>query len=614
MDSAKKSRTDKAGVLKIPPRPIRYKAAGLAEHGDSAIRALQRDADVYVRGGRLVHVVTAGDTASSKNNGDESTPHRQRGAPTIHDLERASLRSRLTRIIVFERFDKGAKKFVTCGPVDHLVDDVLTRKVWPGIRPLSGIAEAPFMRPDGSICDEAGYDEATGFLYAPNETFPPIPSTPTQRDAVRAFGEIEDFLCDFNFRDPWGPSVVVAAILALVGRPAVDGCVPAFVLDANIRGAGKSRIADFISTIATGRPMPRKGYPHSEAELAKVLDAFALLGGSAICLDNVDAAFGGAQLDLALTTPDQYHLRVLGKSEVRSVRWQAVIFATGNNLSFKGDTNDRVLQVYLLSKEENPRARTGFKHQPFTDAVREARPRLVVAALTILRAFVVAGRPEMKTPSFGSFEGFSSFIPPAVVFAGGHDPMQGRILGGAANPVDEALGALLAGFDALVTKRHSNAVIAVAARTRRESRTPVRVPIDRFFTSSELVAMVYADTADDGAFAELRVALDTLVGGSRRYGEERPNVGAVGKVLATHAERRIGGRYLRRREDLHLKISRWSVCSDVVAGDAGDAGDLNSREKNVESISKYRIGEKPTPAAPAPPAPAKRRSGTNGAS
>ncbi len=48
---------------------------------------------------------------------------------------------------------------------------------------------------------------------------------------------------------------------------------------------------------------------------------------------------------------------------------------------------------------------------------RTERPRLVRAALTLLRAWVVAGRPDMGLPLWGSFEEWSRVVPAALVFA-----------------------------------------------------------------------------------------------------------------------------------------------------------------------------------------------------
>src|SRR5262249_31974647 len=54
--------------------------------------------------------------------------------------------------------------------------------------------------------------------------------------------------------------------------------------------------------------------------------------------------------------------------------------------------------------------------------VRANRPRLLTAALTCLRAYCHAGRPDMKLKPWGSFEGWSNLVRQCVVWLGQPDP------------------------------------------------------------------------------------------------------------------------------------------------------------------------------------------------
>src|SRR5262249_31146303 len=126
-----------------------------------------------------------------------------------------------------------------------------------------------------------------------------------------------------------------------------------------------------------------------------------------------------------------------------SVCW----LTTGNNLSIVGDTHRRLSHVRLESKWEHPEERSGFRYPDLRAAVLEKRSELLSAALTILRAFVVAGRPDMKLLPWGSFEGWSDLVRSAVVFAGMKDPGGARMAMRAAScPETEAIAALYAGI------------------------------------------------------------------------------------------------------------------------------------------------------------------------
>src|SRR5262249_12905807 len=68
----------------------------------------------------------------------------------------------------------------------------------------------------------------------------------------------------------------------------------------------------------------------------------------------------------------------------------------------------------------------GFRHPDLLAWVREQRPRLVVAALTILRAYFVAGRPDMGCKRWGSFEAWSRLVANCLVWLGMADPQNTR--------------------------------------------------------------------------------------------------------------------------------------------------------------------------------------------
>ncbi len=73
--------------------------------------------------------------------------------------------------------------------------------------------------------------------------------------------------------------------------------------------------------------------------------------------------------------------------------------ATGNNLRLTGDTPRRCLYVRLESTLERPERRRDFRHPRLLEWLRRRRPRLLPAALTLLRAYVAAGRPDLGLPA-----------------------------------------------------------------------------------------------------------------------------------------------------------------------------------------------------------------------
>lgn len=396
-------------------RVVVHMTTELANVIDDAIGALKFDRGIYQRDGRLVRVLGA---ASTPDDAKATIPRIAEGTPQVRELPIPTLRERLTRVARFEKFDGRAKRWTKSTPTDAIVQGIAARAEWDTVRELVGVIESPSMRPDGTVLDKPGYDAQTRYLYAPRTAFLPVPEKPTQADATKALLKLCDVFCDFPFESESARMVPVAAMLTLIARPAILGAVPAFVFDAPTPGTGKSLCADAVCTVATGRHAPRATFPPDAVELEKVLASYAMQSAAVIGFDNMESGFGGAPLDKLLTAQDTVDFRVLGKTESLTMRVRSVVLASGNNIVVLRDCVRRALIARMCSSLERPEDRTGFKHYPLLPWVLEHRPRLVAAALTVLRAYVVAGRPHQLEP-LGSFEAWSLLVANAIHFASG---------------------------------------------------------------------------------------------------------------------------------------------------------------------------------------------------
>jgi hypothetical protein len=116
----------------------------------------------------------------------------------------------------------------------------------------------------------------------------------------------------------------------------------------------------------------------------------------AVLLDNIASTLGSSSLDAALTGTT-WTDRVLGKSETTgTLPLTTVWIATGNNVVLGADTARRALYCRLETLEEHPEDREDFRQRDLLSWVRSHRKRLAVAAVTILRAYFAAGRPDHK--------------------------------------------------------------------------------------------------------------------------------------------------------------------------------------------------------------------------
>src|SRR5262249_42524743 len=93
----------------------------------------------------------------------------------------------------------------------------------------------------------------------------------------------------------------------------------------------------------------------------------------------------------------------------------------GNNIVLVGDVVRRVLLCSLDPELERPELRR-FKSNPVQTVLAD-RGKYIAAALTVVRAYLVAGCPN-ELPSLASFEDWSRLVRSARVWLGHADPVQ----------------------------------------------------------------------------------------------------------------------------------------------------------------------------------------------
>jgi putative DNA primase/helicase len=336
----------------------------------------------------------------------------------LAEVNEPAMIDHLSRSAVWLKWDGRANKMVAADPAKPVSATVLSRDgEWTFPR-LAGVITTPTLRPDGTILMEPGYDAATQLLLLDPPKMPQLPPRPSKKAAEKALAKLDGLLNEFPFVDDASRSVALSALITPVVRGALM-VAPMHITKAPVAGSGKSYIIDLASAINSGEKAPVMSAGAKEEELEKRLVSALLTGQTFISIDNVNGELGGDFLCQVVERPI-VQPRILGKSEAPKIENRSSCFATGNNIRIVGDMTRRVVICSLDPGMERPETRE-FTGDPF-DAVLADRGLYVAAALTVVRAYVVAGCPN-TLPALASFEDWSRLVRSALVWLGRADPL-----------------------------------------------------------------------------------------------------------------------------------------------------------------------------------------------
>jgi hypothetical protein len=417
-------------------------------------------------------------------------------------------------------------------------------------RRLVAVCTAPILRPDGSVLDTPGYDEKTGLLYVTAEIKPlTVRQNPTVAQALDALALLWRPFHKFPVVDPVSVGVLISALIAAALRPSLPTC-PAYGFDAPSAGTGKTLIAKCVAAMGTGGEVSVMPPAKDEEEWRKRLFAGLRGGDTVLLLDNVREPLGNAAIDSFITSPF-YKDRILGESNTLELPNKALFLITGNNLVLTGDTHRRVLIVRLDAQQEQPFTRE-FDFNPLDDVIKN-RQQMVLAALTIVRAYITAGRPKAAKGRIASFELWDDLVRQPLCWLQQLSGSSGRVdLPDFADPAESI--------------------------TRSESENPDQAKLaamlnawhSAFGSAPTTVANVIAATPQycDPKHVLLKDAADEIAG---QHG--KINSRMLGRWIERHAEQRNCGLRFVKAGKAH-GVMRWQVLQTVERAASDAAGGL----------------------------------------
>lgn len=355
---------------------------------------------VFSRGGGLIRLV-------STENGPVSAP-----------LSEEALEGILARIAIWKvhrgKDKHGNDKFDITPPQSFVVRDITALGEYdPTIfPPLKGIVRSPYFASDGSLVDSPGYHATSALWYEPDPDLivPDVPLNPSDEDIKKAKNLlVDELLGDFRFKTPSDLANALAFLFTPLVRNLFEGPSPFGLIEAPEKGTGKSLLARCVASVAAGR-VSSSPQPESDAEWRKAITTYLTGSPPVIFFDNLAKKLESPSLEKALT--DEVWIdRGLGTNQSIVLSAHTTWLGTANNLAIFGDLDRRFVWIRLDARMARPFERdpSEFRHPDLLEWALENRGDLLWAALTIIRTWIVRGKP-LGHQSMASFHSWAKTI------------------------------------------------------------------------------------------------------------------------------------------------------------------------------------------------------------
>lgn len=371
---------------------------------DAAECELAGTSQYYQRGGLIVSVYSDPSTSETR----------------IQEVSQPSLVRALAKVATWEQFDKRSNAWERTDPPARHTAILFDANVYNHLPPLKGLSRQPYLRVDGSLVTTAGYDPATGlFGVFDNRKFL-IPDTPSLNDAKSALRLLNDLLNEFSFTSETDRAAALTAFITAAIRPILPHA-PMIHVQAHTVGSGKSYLCKLITVFATPQQGTPTTFPADDEECRKLLLAELLRAPAVIEFDNLtNDILPHKSLCTALTS-EYISGRILGVSKTATVNTRVLFISSGNNVGPIKDMARRCIIINLNPEVEIP-AVIIYKRPNLISEVLQERERYVSAALTIVRAWIIAGKPKMECKSLAGYGEWSDLCRQPLLWLGCPDP------------------------------------------------------------------------------------------------------------------------------------------------------------------------------------------------
>ena len=407
-------------------KPTIYSQAGKIHLiAEGAQKALAQSQSHYQRGGVIVSIV--------KEMGI--------GEVNIKHLSQPALTLALAKAAQWMKYSKTKDAWVITDPLARIVTilhDAIDYKYLPF---LSGLAYQPYLRDNGSLVKESGYDEKMGMFGVFDSQNFSIPENPTREDAEKALHLISELISEFSFAHESDRAAAFSAILTAVIRPSLAHS-PMFHVRAPQISSGKSFLCKIISAFATPHRSAPTSFPHDDEECKKLLLSELMRSPAVIEFDNLTSDLVAYKSLCSVLTEEFMRGRILGVSKTIAVNTRALFLSSCNNVGPIKDMLRRCITINLDTECETPATRL-YKNPNLLDNLFSERERYVSAALTIIMAWIKAGQPQQGAKELNGYKQWSELCRQPLLWLDMPDPVLSLFNSFNDDPERDTLGHLL---------------------------------------------------------------------------------------------------------------------------------------------------------------------------
>jgi len=270
--------------------------------------------------------------------------------------------------------------------------DILQHDSYPQFRRLEGTVTTPtFIRGFRFVGRSRGYDPNTGYFCQPRKQLEGcrFNEDASVADAREAYLHLLDLFGDFPIPHDSERANLVAAMLTIVLRDALNCVVPSLAIVGNISSAGKGLVSKAISWIALGEQLASTPLPATDYEWGTRLDNLLMNGKRIAFIDNIPEGrcFHHHCLESFVTSE-----KITTRSGIEFTNPLTFLF-NGNNITLTRDMTERVIWCKMWSADPSrrkPRIKNLAQH------LQENWPDYFNDLVTIIFAWLNAGRPELE--------------------------------------------------------------------------------------------------------------------------------------------------------------------------------------------------------------------------